>query len=70
MHSTSTGPSLSERCSGLPVRRYGADALMREFAGFELVDALRHAHVTPAGRVQWFQYVRLTRRRDAPVSSS
>jgi SAM-dependent methyltransferase len=50
-----------ERCSGLPVYRYDAAGLAAEI-GFSLEEALTHDHVTPAGKVQKFQYVRLIRR--------
>lgn len=45
------------RCSGLDVRRYGAEELRGEFGqGFELLDQIREDHTTPAGAVQRFQY--------------
>lgn len=44
-------------CSGLPVMRYSADALHREFgAPFTLVRHEREAHRTPGGAVQPFIY--------------
>lgn len=50
-------PEGPERCSGLPVRRYGADDLSRELGGaFELVDERREQHTTPWDAVQSFQY--------------
>lgn len=49
-----------ERCSGLPVCRYDAAGLAAELGpSFRLEEALTHEHVTPAGKVQKFQYVRL-----------
>jgi SAM-dependent methyltransferase len=46
-----------ERCSGLPVARYSAEALHREFGGeFELIGSERDAHHTPDGAVQSFVY--------------
>lgn len=46
-----------ERCSGLPVARYSAEALHREFGGeFELLGSERDAHHTPDGAVQSFVY--------------
>lgn len=46
-----------ENCSGLPVMRYGANALHAEFgAPFELLEHRREAHHTPAGVVQQFVY--------------
>lgn len=51
-----------QRCSGLPVCRYDADALAAAFAPrFRLIEAEREAHVTPAGSTQWFQYALLQR---------
>jgi SAM-dependent methyltransferase len=45
------------QCSGLPVARYSAETLHREFdGGFELVDSVRELHVTPGGSTQSFQY--------------
>lgn len=55
-------PAGPERCSGLPVRRYDADALAAAFApAFERVAALAEDHVTPFGKVQPFTYVLLRR---------
>lgn len=46
-----------QRCSGLPVSRYTADALYSEFAtDFDLVESIREEHVTPSGARQNFQY--------------
>jgi SAM-dependent methyltransferase len=57
-----------ERCSGLPVARYDADALAARFGdGFACVDAGRDLHETPAGATQPFTYVAL--RRLAPNTS-
>lgn len=48
------GPS---ECSGLPVRRYGAEQLHGEFgAGFDLLCHEREVHRTPDGKVQPFVY--------------
>ncbi len=45
------------RCSGLPVVRYGAEALQAEFGeSFALVSHEREAHLTPSGSVQQFGY--------------
>ncbi len=50
-------------CSGLPVMRYDATALAGEFAEhFDLVEALRDEHTTPAGKLQPFTFCRLRRR--------
>lgn len=46
-----------ERCSGLPVARYSAEALHSEFGDeFELIRSEREAHHTPDGVVQSFVY--------------
>lgn len=52
-----------QRCSGLPVCRYDADALAAAFAPrFQLIDADREAHTTPSDATQWFQYALLQRK--------
>lgn len=51
-----------DRCSGLPVARYDGAGLAKSLgSGFRLVEERREAHVTPAGRVQSFQFSRLAR---------
>lgn len=51
-----------EKCSGLPVCRYDAAGLGAAFAPhFRPLAALAHDHVTPAGKVQKFQFVRMAR---------
>ncbi len=55
-----------ETCSGLPVMRYGPEALAAEIdarapGGFAALRHARHDHVTPAGRVQTFRYSLLRR---------
>jgi SAM-dependent methyltransferase len=56
-------PHGPERCSGLPVRRYDADALAAEFAGaFDVVSRVAEDHITPFGKIQPFTYVLLRRR--------
>jgi 2-polyprenyl-3-methyl-5-hydroxy-6-metoxy-1,4-benzoquinol methylase len=52
-----------ERCSGLPVERYDAASLGRILGqqSFEPVEARQHEHLTPAGRVQRFQFSRFRR---------
>lgn len=46
-----------DRCSGLPVMRYGADTLHAEFgAPFELLEHSRETHHTPGGAAQQFVY--------------
>jgi 2-polyprenyl-3-methyl-5-hydroxy-6-metoxy-1,4-benzoquinol methylase len=55
----SDGP---EMCSGLPVVRYSPEALGAELgSSFILVETRRHAHVTPRGTTQSFQYSRFRR---------
>ena len=55
-----------ERCSGLPVCRYGADALAERFgAGFERMADGREEHRTPADALQVFTYLVLRRSDDA-----
>lgn len=55
-----------ERCSGLPVVRYDADALAARFAPhFMPVDAGRDVHRTPFGTDQAFTCVLLRRRAEA-----
>ncbi len=50
-------PDGPEMCSGLPVRRYDAQALSERCGiAFELIDDERHIHVTPAGVEQSFVY--------------
>jgi ubiquinone/menaquinone biosynthesis C-methylase UbiE len=45
------------RCSGLPVARYSAEELSREFGdAFQLVENVRERHVTPSGVQQPFIY--------------
>ena len=51
-----------ERCSGLPVVRYGADALAAQFTpAFVLLNQRRHLHQTPAGGLQSFLYCHFRR---------
>ena len=52
-----------QKCSGLPVCRYDAEALAAEFApAFELVAQAREPHKTPGGTIQRFQYALMRRR--------
>jgi hypothetical protein len=56
----SDGP---ERCSGLPVVRHDAASLSGMLgSAFELTDYQRHAHQTPMGTTQRFQFSRFRRR--------
>jgi cysteine desulfurase len=55
----SDGP---ERCSGLPVVRYEPEALAAQLgADFRFIESVREDHVTPAGKVQRFQFSRFVR---------
>lgn len=46
-----------ERCSGLPIVRYGPESLHAEFGDdFRLAESARETHVTPAGAEQRFVY--------------
>jgi SAM-dependent methyltransferase len=54
------GPDGPSECSGLPVRRYDADALSQTVgADFELVSSHLTEHRTPSGRIQQFLYAHL-----------
>ena len=57
-------PDGPERCSGLPVVRHDA-ASLGEILGsaFELMESRRHAHQTPMGATQRFQFSRFRRTR-------
>jgi hypothetical protein len=48
-------------CSGLTVANYSPTALAGEFAGFEVIDAVREEHHTPWGAVQPFTWLLLRR---------
>ena len=51
-----------ERCSGLPVQRWSADALTDELGSeFRLIESLREDHRTPGGAVQPFTWARFER---------
>ena len=51
-----------EQCSGLPVQRYEPEALEALFGQeFRLAECVREEHVTPAGKVQAFQFSRFER---------
>jgi len=51
-----------ERCSGLPVHRWSAEALAAEWSdGFELIQTLGEEHRTPSGAVQPFTWCRFRR---------
>ena len=51
-----------ERCSGLPVHRWSAEALADELGTeFRLLESLREDHRTPGGAVQPFTWARFER---------
>ena len=51
-----------EKCSGLPVIRYSPETLSEELGdALELVESVVHAHQTPWGATQSFQYSRFMR---------
>lgn len=51
-----------EKCSGLPVQRYDAEGIGREFGpAFSLVHAEPHVHITPWGKPQSFVFTVLRR---------
>ncbi|MGO4702850.1 class I SAM-dependent methyltransferase [Dyella sp. 2RAB6] len=53
-----------DRCSGLPVARYGVRELHAMFgADYELLESTRETHRTPGGTDQHFSWVRLQRVR-------
>ena len=49
-----------DKCSGLPIVQYDADKLLGELGeGFALLEQRSENHLTPAGKVQQFNYFRL-----------
>jgi len=52
-----------ERCSGLPVARYGAGELEELLDGFAMVATGREEHITPGGVVQPLTWIAATRRQ-------
>lgn len=51
-----------ERCSGLPVVRYDAVSLSKILGpSFKLIESRNHAHQTPMGAIQRFQFSRFRR---------
>jgi hypothetical protein len=50
-------PDGPDRCSGLPVARYGPEELVAELGGLEIVTTERETHTTPSGIVQPFTWV-------------
>lgn len=62
-----------EKCSNLPVQRYSPNALVARVqrgcgTDFDVVETLRHEHVTPMGRIQPFTFAVF--RRVAPDRAS
>jgi SAM-dependent methyltransferase len=56
------GPQAPTRCSGLPVRRYGAEELAAELGSdFEPLGSKLQIHETPAGKEQQFLWARFRR---------
>lgn len=56
-------PDAPENCSGLAVRRYSAEELGARLGDdFELLEKLRHVHLTPAGKEQPFTFAVFRRR--------
>jgi trans-aconitate methyltransferase len=60
-------PDGPEKCSGLPVARYGADELADRLSSvaLQVVASCREEHVTPSGVVQPFTWV-VARANDSP----
>ena len=51
------GPEGPQKCSGLDVVRYDAEALHRQFGGhFRIVESSKELHETPFGTIQQFLY--------------
>ena len=60
-------PAGPERCSGLPVVRHDANSLSVILGpSFDLLESRNHAHQTPTGTIQRFQFSRF--RRSNPMS--
>ena len=52
-----------EKCSGLPIVRYDPHAIASALGPeLDLVDSMRHDHVTPGGNTQRFQFSHFLRR--------
>jgi len=56
-------PEGPAKCSGLPVQRYDAATLVRQFSECVLMDSQMEIHQTPSGTSQSFTYVRLKKTR-------
>ena len=58
-------PDNPERCSGLPVVRHNAASLIKILGpACELIESRNHAHQTPMGAIQRFQFSRFRRLRN------
>jgi 2-polyprenyl-3-methyl-5-hydroxy-6-metoxy-1,4-benzoquinol methylase len=56
------GANGPEKCSGLPVQRYEPEGLAAVLGSeFSLVESVREEHLTPAKKVQSFQFSRFSR---------
>jgi len=65
------GPAGPERCSGLPIVRYDAQALAAEFGSdFKLIASSLAVHLTPWGAEQQFLYCRFDRQPQAAPTRS
>jgi SAM-dependent methyltransferase len=65
-------PDGPPQCSGLPVARYSPEQLAAALArtgDLDVVETLRHVHVTPSGGSQPFTWV-VARRRPAPPTTT
>jgi SAM-dependent methyltransferase len=61
-------PDGPEKCSGLPIARYDADTLAAVLGPeFDLVAHIRHAHTTPWGSIQKFQFSTFRRKSKIPA---
>lgn len=61
------GPDGPTECSGLPVRRYDAEAISQVLGDdYELLSSRLKEHRTPSGKAQQFMYALLKRRRIGP----
>ncbi|HSC76617.1 MAG TPA: class I SAM-dependent methyltransferase, partial [Pseudomonadales bacterium] len=50
-------PDGPTECSGLPVVRYAPDTLKNELGvEFSLIECIEENHITPTGRMQYFNY--------------
>ncbi len=65
------GPAGPTRCSGLPVRRYDAEAISEALGpDFEPLSSRLTEHRTPSGKSQQFQYAHLRRRSEGDTRAT